>query len=154
MYSVIVRLDTLRSYISTNYRVDAEGGSFVLRVGEHSEAIRELHKRVGVSSSVFITSCNPFGAECTDEVNAKAMEGLCRHLNKLGIVWFHGEGQGSDGLWPAESSILALGVSQTQARELCAKFDQNAVVAISEDSVPRLLLHPGAAVVGDSAPHS
>ena len=148
---VIIDAATLGAYRDTDYRVFAGSGVVTLRIGERSDALRALHVAAGVDCSVFITACNPFGAVREAADNDAAMQRLLAYLGECGIVWIRGEGQGRDSAWPAEPSVLALGVTANDARHLCAMFEQNAVVVNAADAVPRLLLHPDAHTAGAPA---
>jgi hypothetical protein len=141
---IVISADTLGAYEHANYAVARDGEPFVLRVGERSEAIRELHRSANVTSSAYITACNPLGQRRSNDENAKAMERLHAYLNDRRIQWIPGEGRGEDDSWPAEPSVLALGVSAEDATALCVEFEQNAVLAIGEDAIPRLVFHPRA----------
>ena len=139
---------TLKAYLATRYVVEAQPRPFELRIGESSDALAALQGEHGVQSSCFVTAFNPFGEEVSPESNEAAQLRLRRHLHDRGIAFLYGEGRGADSLWPAEPSFLALGVSEGHARELCALFDQNAVVFAAAEARPVLLLHPNACVDG------
>ncbi len=141
---VIISRETLRAYERTAYRVALAHAPFALRVGVRSGAIDELHRRAGVSASVFVTACNPFGRRRSGAWNAQAMARLRASLDRSGVVWIAGEGEGDDANWPAEPGVLALGASAHDAQRLCVEFEQNAVVVIADDAIPRLLFHPRA----------
>lgn len=51
-----------------------------------------------------------------------------------------GHGQGDDGTWPPEPSLLVLGIDEASARALMVRYRQNAVVWVGADGVPELLL--------------
>ena len=121
-----------------------ERGAFALRIGEPSEPIRGLHRRAGTSSSVFVTACNRFGRRHADGENLAAMGRLHAWLAARGIRWIAGEGRNEDGSWETEPSVLALGMGVDDAKALCVEFEQNAVVVIGEDAIPRLVFHPRA----------
>ena len=142
--AVIIDAVALDAYRDTDYRVFAASGLVTLRIGERNDALRALHVAAGVDCSVFITAYNPFGAVREAADNDAAMQRLLAYLGECGIVWIRGEGRGGDGVWPAEPSVLALGVTANDARHLCAMCEQNAVVVNAADAVPRLLLHPDA----------
>ena len=143
---LVIPAATVRAYERTRYRVDVTNSPFVLRPGESSEAIRRVHRRAGVSSSIFMTACNPFGQRQSDEDNAEAMRRLLAWLEQHAIRWIGGEGESTDEHWKAEPSVLALGPSVEDAAALCREFRQNAVVAIGDDAIPRLVFHPDASL--------
>ena len=139
--------DMLNAYRATTYRVQVPGAQAIdLRILAPIPALAALHAQHGVTCSVFVTACNPFGDVRSDEANAMAMAGLRTHLAARGITWLEGEGVGDDATWPPDPSVLALGLDLTEAEALCERFKQNAVLVCGDDAIPRLVLHPQAAV--------
>ena len=146
---IVISAETLRAYRRADYVVLSSGSPLVLRIGEPSAAMRELHRSMGVTSSVFVTACNPLGQRRSDLENAAANERLRAFFDDRAIHWIAGEGRGEKDDWPPEASVLALGVPADAAPALCVEFQQNAVVAIDENAVPRLVFHPRAVLVQD-----
>ena len=138
---IVIPVRTLRAYERTDYTVAWDRGPFILRVGERSESIHELHRFANVASSAYVTACNPFGQRRSNDENAKLMARLHAYLSARGIEWIPGEGRGEDGSWLAEPSVLALGVSADDAKALCVEFEQNAVLVIGVDTIPHLVFH-------------
>lgn len=134
----------LEAYRKTSYRVLNCAPPISLKIDEHNEALRTLHETLGVSSSVFITAFNPFGADLPEHSNAQAMAKLTALMDRRGIPYLPGVGCGDDGVWPPEPSVLAFGVDVRRSRALCRLFRQNAAVHCGHDAIPRLLLHPHA----------
>ena len=132
--------DLVDAYKKTNYIVLSEGQGFTLRVDEYSSQLAELHTRHHVSTSAFMTACNPCSEIYTLEQNASRQNDLERDLMSLGCVIIPGIGQDPEQLRPGEPSFLALGVSRFDACELGKKYGQNAIVFSGLDAVPRLVL--------------
>lgn len=135
---------TLLAYRLTHYHVAAAPVPFILRIDEHCAALERLHRASGVRSSVFVSACNPFGRPAADTDNHAAMQRLAEYLKARGVMGITGEGRGEDPAWPPEPSVLALGLGHRDALELCRLFEQNAVLEIGADAIPRLVLHPEA----------
>ena len=57
---------------------------------------------------------------------------------------FEGEALDPNGVWPAEPSVLALGIALATARDLGIRFRQNAILFADDDAVPRLVWLPRA----------
>lgn len=133
---------TLQAYVDTAYRVHTAPAPIVLRVGEPSAQLQAWHHAQGVSESVFVTAVNPFGVQVADEVNDEAMAALRQFLSEQGYRWVEGLGQGDDGEWPAEPSLLVPGGDAALALGLCVLFRQNATVYIGYDGIPLIALHP------------
>lgn len=134
--------DLLVAYRATHFHVFSEQ-PFVLRIGEYSDELNELHKAAGVSSSVFITAFNPFSVPCSNEKNLRAQSRLIESINQLGLVSIEGEGKDPKGKWPGEPSKLVLGCQNTQAKELGTLYGQNAIIWCGDDAIPELVLLVG-----------
>lgn len=132
----------LQAYVDTAYSVHTEPAPIVLRVGEPNVQLQAWHQAQGVCESVFVTAVNPFGMQVADAVNDEAMAALRRFLSEQGYRWVEGLGQGDDGEWPAEPSLLVPGGDAALALRLCVLFRQNATVYIGCDGIPLIALHP------------
>ncbi|KFN48825.1 DUF3293 domain-containing protein [Arenimonas composti] len=128
-------------YRATTYRVNTTP-TIDLRIGVHSQALRDLHARRGVDSSVFITAWNPFGDDRPLEWNARALDHLRRHLRGSGLGFEEGAGVPDGSGRVPEQSLLVPGPDRAAAANLCAAFAQNAVVYCGPDAVPELLWNP------------
>jgi hypothetical protein len=129
----------LTAYRETDFRVTGPV-AFTLRVGTVSAGLAALHRQLGVTSSAFVTACNPFSAALTDDENAARLEALRTELRRRQLPFLEGEGQHPGNAWPAEASVLVLGVSRGEAGELGRQFEQNAVVWVGPDAIPQLLV--------------
>lgn len=130
---------TLQAYRETHYRVHAPE-PFVLQVGVHSPQLEALHAQYGVQSSAYVTACNPFSEQLTDGENAAHMASLTLEVLLDRFAHLTGEGVHPSGTWPAEPSLLVLGIDLAAARALGARYRQNAIVFCDADAVPRLEL--------------
>ena len=128
------------AYRDTEYRVFAEFGDFTLRIGVKSGELAALFKHSGRYSAAFVTAENPFSRVATPAENLTSQARLREDLTALGAKTIDGAGQGQDPTWPAENSILAIGISRTRACEMGRKYQQNAIVWIDADAIPELLL--------------
>lgn len=130
---------TLQAYRETHYRVRAPE-PFVLQVGVPSPQLAALHAHHGVQSSAYVTACNPFSEQVSDELNAAHMATLTLEVLLARLPHLPGEGMHPSGTWPAEPSLLVLGIDLAAARALGARYRQNAIVFCGADAVPRLEL--------------
>ncbi len=117
--------------------------ALALRVGEANDALRVVHAKYGVSSSCFVTAFNPRSELLSDAQNAARHATLCAELRAEARAFFEGEGGHPTGTWPKERGVLVLGLDEAEARALCDRWDQNAVVWSGGDAVPRLLVREG-----------
>lgn len=131
--------DLIRAYRETEYRVHGTPG-FVLRVDAASADLLALHARHRVTSSAFLTACNPYGRKLDSAENERRQRALAGALGARGFVCLPGIGQHPTGDWPGEDSILALGLRLDEAQALGDEFEQNAIVWAGADAVPRLIL--------------
>lgn len=132
--------DLITAYRNTRYWVFADPDRFLLTVGISSHEIRSLFDRFNVSTAAFITAYNPFSEAASEAENEQAQVALKADLERLTKAILYGEGAGADSNWPPEPSFLALGLSRRDAEALGRKYKQNAIVWISGDCVPELVM--------------
>jgi len=130
----------VEAYRATNYHVFLDGKPFVLRVGQHSDALDSLYQATRTRTAVFITAENPFSLTLSPAENSASQMRLAQQLSSLTEHIFDGAGQGDDEVWPPETSFLALGINREQACALGQQFGQNAILWADADSVPELIL--------------
>lgn len=135
--------ELIQAYRETNYRVhlgaeDVE--SFILKVATLSEPLERLHRKSSVDCSAFITACNPWSRPTSDGENTQRMDDLMKILQARSLRWHPGSGQHPVNEWPAEPSILVMGLSLAAAKVLARSFDQNAFIWTGSDAVPQLVL--------------
>lgn len=128
------------AYLDTSYRVENDGGSFVLRIGATSEHLAELLRNTGCRTATFVTAWNPLGRPLPQAENRQRNRLLRRDLEMISSAVFLGEGAASDRTWPAEPSYLSLGLSFEEAVHVGRHYRQNAIVWADEGSVPILVL--------------
>lgn len=135
----VVPVDTVLAYLESDYRV-AGAPPLVLRVACASAGLRTLHAAHDVTSSVFLTACNPLGRLCDAACNQKRQEGLAVALRQSGFAVIDGIGRHPANDWPGEPSFLVLGADRDTAIDLGLRYEQNAVIWCAADALPRLLL--------------
>jgi hypothetical protein len=129
----------IEAYRTAEYVVFAES-PFVLRIGSPSPRLDAMLGEQGLQGAAFITACNPRGERRSDAHNAPAMAALMAALKRRRYACIAGEGRDPEGRWPAEPSVLVLGVSREEAESLGRAFGQNAIVYAVRASVPELVL--------------
>jgi hypothetical protein len=102
--------------------------------------LRSRYAAHAISCAVFITAFNPCGRHQTDRANEAAHARLLAALLKLTRLVTEGAGIDPTGAWPPEKSFLALGIDEDTAAQLGRTFNQDAVVWVGSDAVPKLLL--------------
>ncbi|MBS0261646.1 MAG: DUF3293 domain-containing protein, partial [Planctomycetes bacterium] len=133
MIEQVLRGLALRSaYEATSYWVDdAPGGSFALRCGAHCRELDTLLSGAGQTSWIYITACNPQSERLSEAENEQRLHALTERLllRQPQTVVYHGRGVGQAGDWPAEPSLLVLGLDAAQGQMLAREFGQTAFLA-------------------------
>ena len=128
----------LEAYRRTRYCADLPDGEVVLRIGECSPGLDGLLAARGAHAWAFITADNPGSFIDTSTIDAETIypggnaarrARLLAHVQGLGLAWFAGRATADVGDWPAEESLLVLGLDLDEARALGRRFGQLAVVA-------------------------
>lgn len=133
--------DRLRTaYEATTYWAEVGPGSRVaIRVAATAGEIDALLSRAGVETWAFITAVNPRSVRLSAAVNAERMARLAARLDDRGLAHLPGEGAGDDPAWPAEPSVLVLGIDEREAVALAREFDQHAIVVGRRGEPARLV---------------
>lgn len=131
--------ELISAYRATDYVVFADP-EITLQIDMHNPQLAKLLSVHGCSAAAFITAFNPFGEQLSETENQQAKDRLEVHLKKLKLVYFEGEGRGSEGDWPPEPSFLVLGIDREEASNLGRIFQQNAIVWAGARGTPELIL--------------
>ncbi|WP_250500386.1 DUF3293 domain-containing protein [Caballeronia sp. GAWG1-5s-s] len=132
---------TLAAYRAAIYRIHGEP-PIDMKIGEKNASVAALLGRHGVGSAVFVTAFNPFGCELSAEQNAARQRALEAHIAQAGWMALAGEGLDPNNVWSAEASLFVLGATVLDADDFMLAYEQNAVVVVGDDGVPRLRVHP------------
>jgi hypothetical protein len=128
------------AYRAARYEVTAATPPFALRVDEPSVALATCHRAHDVRCSAFVTAWNPGSRQAAAAVNSAAATALEQCLRGRGYRLLAGRGVDPAGRWPAEDSVLVLGLEHDAACEIARQFGQAALVCAGDDAVPRLVL--------------
>jgi hypothetical protein len=128
------------AYRATRYEVTAATPPFALCVDEPSVALAACHRAHDVRCSAFVTAWNPGSRQAAAAVNSAAGTALEQRLRVRGYRLLAGRGVDPAGRWPAEDSVLVLGLERDAAREIARQFGQAGLVWAGDDAVPRLVL--------------
>jgi hypothetical protein len=129
----------LQAYSATSFVADTPQGRLELRIGNLSPRLDRLLASLGAQSWAYLTAFNPRSEPLSDAENEKRHRRLEERIDALGFFAFAGEGVGDDGTWPAERSLLVIGVSRSEAIDLGREFGQLAVVRGDLGSPPELI---------------
>jgi hypothetical protein len=131
--------DLLAAYENADYVVFGEP-DIVLRVGEPSPRLDALLEAEGATAAAYITAANPRGEHRPDTRNAPGVAALDDLLAAAGYPRLPGEGRDPEGRWPAEPSVLVIGIYREHAEALGRLFGQNAIVFVEKGAAPQLVL--------------
>ena len=124
VYSGKLDKELLKAYLETDYRVFDP--PLILRIGDCNRMLDDLLASQKLVTYAYLTAHNPRSKKLADGENQKRQEQLIVEVKKLGYSFRIGESKGWDGHWPAEASLLILGISLLEADLLANAFDQNA----------------------------
>lgn len=133
------------AYRATTYWFEPSTGPRIgLRCGERSELLDRILLDAGVRTWAFITACNPRSKRLDADANAAGMARLADAVKGLGLQSIAGAGIGdaehtTAGGWPAEPSLLVLGIDEAAAIALARQFGQNAFLAGTIGGEPTLI---------------
>ncbi|MBC6961554.1 MAG: DUF3293 domain-containing protein [Nitrosomonas sp.] len=129
-------------YLAAQYQVWIDTTSVVtLQIGCQSAPLAALLQATGNRSAVYVTACNPASEVATSQENRSAMARLYERLACYSNHIYRGTGIDLSGEWPAEESLLALGIDLPLAKRIGSEFGQNAIVWIDDSAaIPCLIL--------------
>jgi len=131
--------DLLTTYRAAHYRVTGTAKPFVLRVAHRSAELASVHLANGANGSAFITAWNPQSVVRSEAENRASQKRLESELTAIGVRLVAGIGEDPAGVWPAEPSVLAVGISRSEAERVGRKFGQRAIVWSDESAIPELI---------------
>jgi hypothetical protein len=132
----------LQAFYETEYRVHTDP-AVVLRIGEPSPTLRALHAAHGVTTSAFVTACNPRSQQLSEAANRARMDDIRARLRAAGFAFLAGIGQHPSNGWPGEESVFILGMGREAALQLGEELQQHAVVFAACEGQPELLVMQG-----------
>ena len=134
-----IRPDLLAAYRKALYVVHG-APDLVIRVGEPNATLDELLDADGLDTAAYLTAANPGGDLQSKTENELSCAALHQGLADAGYICYLGEGRDPEGDWPAEPSILALGVTRHDAMVIGRSYEQNAIVFIERGKAPELVV--------------
>ena len=131
--------DLWRAYEQTHFYVRECTPELCIRIGSHHEQLDQMLREHQCDAWSYITASNPASKLLSDDDNRSRNHELEAQLKSQDLVFYRGEGVGSDSTWPAETSFLILGISREAAMQLGRQFGQNAIVCGSPGHVAELV---------------
>jgi hypothetical protein len=131
------KADLDRVYRATTYRAILPDGEVRIRVGRRHPTLDEALGRMRVDDWAFLTAANPQSRALQPDENERRHHALVEMLACRRV--FGGEGVADADDWPAERSVLVIGLDATSAVGIGRQFDQAAVVVGSVGEPARLV---------------
>jgi hypothetical protein len=127
------------AYRRTTYLAHAPNGDIRIKPGRRSPALDGLLNERRLREWAYLTAYNPASRKLAEEENLRRQRELIDAVRDRGLAFLEGEGIGADTRWPAEPSILILGIESDAARALGRQFGQLAIV-VGEAGQPARLV--------------
>ena len=127
------------AYRATTYRVFLPAGLCELRLDQQSETLRNWLETDGAESFAILTAHNPDAKQFDQATNMVRQSQMEIELLEAGHEPYTGENEADSGDWPAEETCFVANISLPSAREIGAKYGQNAIVHGLADGIPRLV---------------
>jgi hypothetical protein len=116
------------AYRRTTYVAHAPNGDILINPGRRSPALDGLLNERRLREWAYLTAYNPASRKLAEEENVTRQRELIDTVRDRGLAFLEGEGIGAGADWPAEASILILGIEPDDARALGRQFGQLAIV--------------------------
>ncbi len=130
----------INSYLVTRYQIWIDTALVTLKAGYPSAPLAALLQATDTRSAVYITACNPGGQIVSPGENQSAMARLYEKLACCSNHIYRGAAIDPAKKWPAEESLLALGIDLPVAKSIGREFGQNAIVWMDSAAIPWLVL--------------
>lgn len=132
----------ISGYRGTDYRidVDTDSDSISLRIDQYSESLAKLLIASKHPCAAIISAYNPCSQLQSNEKNLAAHESLKNYLGRHSYFRIEGLNTDPTDRWPTEKSFFVPGLDLDIAKSLGQQFNQNAIVWIDSDAIPRLIL--------------
>lgn len=131
--------DRRAAYLAAEYVVfgDAE---IVLRIGEPNADLDALLDEEGAHTAAYVTAANPHGRLAGTTENVLATTAMLEAQREAGYACYAGEGRDPKGKWPAEPSVLVVGMTRAEAQVLGRSYEQRAIVFVERGAAPELVM--------------
>ena len=125
----MAEIDRLRdAYLATTYVSRPPSRELRIRIGAEVPQLHDFLAGMPVDSWAFISACNPRSRALPAAENLARHGQLMRELQATGYKFFEGEGVPDASDWPAEPSVLVLGIPPGDAQAVARGYEQHAIV--------------------------
>jgi hypothetical protein len=112
------------AYYGTDYIIFMEDENLVLGALGQSARLESLMKEDGVSTCAYITAYSPDSKVVSPDENTRNQKALIADISSKHWKYYNGEGKHPSNNWPAEPSILIMGIKLKEARDLALRYRQ------------------------------
>ena len=140
MNQSVITKNLVANYRATDYQIGTGSDSILLRIDQYSAPLAKLLIASEQPCAAIISAYNPYSQLVSDEENLSAHEALRNYLHNHSYAMIESLNSDPTHLWPAEKSLFVPGLDLNTAKLLGQQFNQNAVVWIKNDAIPRLIL--------------
>lgn len=140
MIQSVIAKNLVASYLSANYQIGAGPDSISLKIDQFSDALAKFLNSSGHSCAAIISAYNPHSLQLSNEKNLTAHELLRNFLEHHAYPIIESLNLDPADNWPTEKSFFVPRMDLNTAQTLGQQFDQNAIVWINSDAIPRLIL--------------
>ncbi|WP_350112670.1 DUF3293 domain-containing protein [Nitrosomonas sp.] len=130
----------IEHYTHADYRIGSAADCITLKIDQYSEPLAQFLVTLNQSYAAIISAYNPYSQLVSDEENVVAHESLRHFLTYHAYQGIESVHTDPAGVWPAEKSFFIPGIDIHSAKSLGQQFNQNAIVWIDRDAIPRLVL--------------
>ncbi|MDV6340275.1 DUF3293 domain-containing protein [Nitrosomonas sp. Is24] len=130
----------IANYTHADYRIGTATECITLKIDQYSEPLAQFLATSNQSCAAIISAYNPCSQLVSNEENVAAHESLRHFLVCHAYPSIESVHTDPAGVWPAEKSFFIPGIDIHSAKSLGQQFNQNAIVWIERDAIPRLHL--------------
>lgn len=140
MTQSVISENLIASYLCTNYQIGTGSDSISLRINQYSEPLAKFLTASKQACAAIISAYNPFSQLLSNEKNLASHRLLMNFLSSHSYPMIESLSTDSAEIWPAEKSFFVLGLDLNASKSLGQQFNQNAIVWIGSNAIPRLIL--------------
>lgn len=140
MIQSIISKNLIANYLGTHYQIGHGPDSISLRINQYSEPLVKFLIASKQPCAAIISAYNPFSQLISNEKNLASHELLSNFLKNHSYSMIESLNTDPSEIWPAEKSFFVLSLDLNASKSLGRQFNQNAIVWISNDAIPRLIL--------------
>ncbi len=136
----VIASNLITSYRRTHYRVGTDCNSISLHIDQYSESLAKLLTASKQSCAAIVSAYNPYSQLASNEKNLAVHEQLRNLLQHRAYPIIESLNIDPIDQWPPEKSFFVPGLDLNTSRSIGQRFNQNAIVWIDNEAIPRLIL--------------